>query len=129
MISAIVYASNSGYTAQYAKLLGEATGLPVNDISQMRNPQPDQQVIYLGWVMADKCVGARKAMKFFDVRAMASMKTAKTIANVGEKAAKAAGKVLPGLSALGKALAVIYGTMTALTAVGWALRCWCSCPL
>ena len=70
MISAIVYASNSGYTAQYAKMLGEATGLPVNDISQMRNPQPDQQVIYLGWVMADKCVGARKAMKFFDVRAM-----------------------------------------------------------
>ena len=70
MISAIVYASNSGYTAQYAKMLGEATGLPVNDISQMHNPQPDQQVIYLGWVMADKCVGARKAMKFFDVRAM-----------------------------------------------------------
>ena len=33
MISAIVYASNSGYTAQYAKMLGEATGLPVNDIS------------------------------------------------------------------------------------------------
>ena len=50
---------------------------------------------------------------------MPNMKTAKTIANVGEKAAKAAGKVLPGLSALGKALAVIYGTMTALTAVGW----------
>ena len=50
---------------------------------------------------------------------MASMKTAKTIANVGEKAAKAAGKVLPGLAPLGKALAVIYGTMTALTAVGW----------
>ena len=70
MISAIVYASNSGYTAQYAKMLGQATGLPVNDISQMHNPQPDQQVIYLGWVMADKCVGARKAMKFFDVRAM-----------------------------------------------------------
>ena len=29
---------------------------------------------------------------------MASMKTAKTIANAGEKAAKAAGKVLPELS-------------------------------
>lgn len=50
---------------------------------------------------------------------MPDMKTAKTIANAGEKAVKAAGKVLPGLSALGKALAVIYGTMTALTAVGW----------
>ncbi len=52
---------------------------------------------------------------------MPNMKTARTIANVGEKAAKAAGRVLPGLSALGKALAVIYGTMTALTAVGWVI--------
>ena len=52
---------------------------------------------------------------------MPNMKTVKTVANVGEKAAKAAGKVLPGLSALGKALAVIYGTMTALTAVGWVI--------
>lgn len=70
MISAIVYASNSGFTAQYARMLGEATGLPVNDISQMRNPQPEQQVIFLGWVMADQCMGGRKAMKYFDVRAM-----------------------------------------------------------
>ena len=31
MISAIVYAFNSGFTAQYAKMLGEATGLPVID--------------------------------------------------------------------------------------------------
>ena len=31
MISAIIYASNSGFTAQYAKMLGEATGLPVID--------------------------------------------------------------------------------------------------
>lgn len=29
MISAIIYASNSGFTAQYAKMLGEATGQPV----------------------------------------------------------------------------------------------------
>ena len=29
MISAIVYTSNSGYTAEYARLLGRATGLPV----------------------------------------------------------------------------------------------------
>ena len=29
MISAIVYASNSGFTAQYAKMQGEATGQPV----------------------------------------------------------------------------------------------------
>lgn len=49
------------------------------------------------------------------------MPNMKTIANAGEKAARAAGKLLPQLVPLGKALAVIYGTMTALTAVGWVI--------
>ena len=31
MISGIVYTSNSGYTAQYARLLGAALDLPVTD--------------------------------------------------------------------------------------------------
>ena len=33
MISAIVYTSNSGYTAEYARMLGELTGLPVSSPS------------------------------------------------------------------------------------------------
>lgn len=49
------------------------------------------------------------------------MPNMKTIANAGEKAARAAGKLLPKLVPLGKSLAVIYGTMTALTAVGWVI--------
>ena len=39
----------------------------------------------------------------------------KTVAKVGGKAVKAAGDVLPRLALLGKTLAVISGTMTALT--------------
>ena len=31
MISALVYASDSGFTAQYAKMIGEATGQLVID--------------------------------------------------------------------------------------------------
>ena len=31
MISVLVYASDSGFTARYAKMLGEATGQPVID--------------------------------------------------------------------------------------------------
>ena len=53
MISAIVYTSNSGYTAEYARMLGELTGLPVNDLRQVHNPQPQREVIFLGWIMAD----------------------------------------------------------------------------
>lgn len=45
----------------------------------------------------------------------------KTVARVGGKAAKAAGDVLPKLALLGKTLAVISGTMTALTVAGWAI--------
>ena len=45
----------------------------------------------------------------------------KTVARVGGKAVKAAGDVLPKLALLGKTLAVISGTMTALTVAGWAI--------
>ena len=61
MISAIVYTSNSGYTAEYARLLGQATGLPVNDLRQVHTPQPDEEVIFLGWLMADRVMGWPKA--------------------------------------------------------------------
>ena len=61
MISAIVYTSNSGYTAEYARLLGRATGLPVNDLRQVHTPQPDEEVIFLGWLMADRVMGWRRA--------------------------------------------------------------------
>ena len=45
----------------------------------------------------------------------------KTVAKVGGKAVKAAGDVLPKLALLGKTLAVISGTMTALTVAGWVI--------
>lgn len=70
MISAIVYTSNSGYTAEYARLLGQATGLPVNDLRQVHTPQPDEEVIFLGWLMADRVMGWPKANAFFKVRAV-----------------------------------------------------------
>ena len=70
MISAIVYTSNSGYTAEYARLLGEATGLPVNNLRETKNPQPDKEVIYLGWLMAGQVMGMKRALKMFHVRAI-----------------------------------------------------------
>lgn len=45
----------------------------------------------------------------------------KTVAKVGGKAVKTVGDVLPKLALLGKTLAVISGTMTALTVAGWAI--------
>ena len=34
MINAIVYTSNTGYTAQYARLLDEKTGMPVYSLDE-----------------------------------------------------------------------------------------------
>lgn len=61
MISAIVYTSNSGYTAEYARMLGELTGLPVYDLHRVSDPQPQREVIFLGWLMAGNVKGYAKA--------------------------------------------------------------------
>ena len=70
MITGIVYTSNSGYTAQYARLLGAATGLPVTDTAWGADPHPGREVIYLGWLMAGKVQGYAKAAKRYRVAAV-----------------------------------------------------------
>ena len=47
MISGIVYTSNSGYTAQYARLLGAALDLPVTDAKWGADPHPGRAVSYI----------------------------------------------------------------------------------
>lgn len=65
---AIVYTSNTGYTAQYAKLLGEKTGMPVYSLEEAEaNNIP---VIYLGWLMAGRVQGYKQAAKRFHICAV-----------------------------------------------------------
>lgn len=67
----IVYTSNTGYTQQYALLLGKKTGLPVYSLEEaMQKPALDASVIYLGWLMAGKVQGYAKASKRFHVAAV-----------------------------------------------------------
>ena len=40
MIQAIVYTSNTGYTAEYARMLGEKTGLPVLTLNEAKKSLP-----------------------------------------------------------------------------------------
>ena len=69
--NAIVYTSNTGYTAQYAKLLGEKTGLPVYSLAEAGAKLPAGNcVIYLGWLMAGKVQGYAKAAKRYRVAAV-----------------------------------------------------------
>lgn len=67
----IVYTSNTGYTQQYAILLGKQTGLPVYSLAEaMRKPASDDPIIYMGWLMAGKVQGYAKAAKRFHVAAV-----------------------------------------------------------
>lgn len=69
--SAIVYTSNTGYTTQYARLLGEKTGLPVYELAEAKNRLPaGSPILYLGWLMAGKVQGYGKAAKQYAVAAV-----------------------------------------------------------
>ncbi|MCI6487960.1 MAG: hypothetical protein SPI09_08095 [Candidatus Limivicinus sp.] len=69
--NSIVYTSNTGYTAEYARLLGEKTGLPVYSLAKAEQKlAAGNRVIYLGWLMAGKVQGYKKAAKRYKVQAV-----------------------------------------------------------
>lgn len=70
-MNAIVYTSKNGHTAEYAEILGKLTGLPVYSLKdaekQLENGTP---IIYLGWLMASRVQGYKRAAKIFKVSAV-----------------------------------------------------------
>lgn len=65
-VSAIVYTSNTGFTAQYATLLSHQTGLPLYRLEECDLPR-STQVLFLGWLCAGKIQGLKGAMGRFQV--------------------------------------------------------------
>lgn len=71
---AIVYTSNTGFTAEYASLLGGETGLPVYALEDAKKSLPQNSpVIYLGWLAAGKVQGYNKAVTNFDIQALCAV--------------------------------------------------------
>ena len=71
---AIVYTSNTGFTAEYASLLGGETGLPVYALEDAKKSLPQNSpVIYLGWLAAGKVQGYDKAVTNFDIQALCAV--------------------------------------------------------
>ena len=69
--TAIVYTSNTGYTKQYAELLGKKTSLPVYELSKADKALPAKiSILYLGWLMAGVVKGYKKAAQRFSVAAV-----------------------------------------------------------
>lgn len=70
-MKAIVYTSNTGCTAAYAKILGQQTGLPVISLADAVKQLPKgTPVIYMGWLFASSVKGYKKAEKRFEIAAV-----------------------------------------------------------
>ena len=77
--SAIVYTSNTGFTAQYASLLGGETGLPVYSLEEaVKSLTQNSPILYLGWLAAGKVQGYDKAVTKFNLQALCAVGMAKS---------------------------------------------------
>ena len=70
-MTAIVYVSGTGHTKKYAELFGGNVGLPVYELKTAMKALPkNAEIIYLGWLMAGKVKGYKKAAKRFEIKAL-----------------------------------------------------------
>lgn len=68
---AIVYTSNTGYTARYAVILSEKLGLPAHTLAEAKKTlNAGTPIIYMGWLMAGSVKDCKKAAKRFDIQAV-----------------------------------------------------------
>ena len=64
----IVYSSNTGYTEQYAKMLGKALEIPSYKLGNVPKCHKGADVIFLGWLFAGNIIGYKKCAKKYKVR-------------------------------------------------------------
>ena len=70
----IVYESNTGFTKQYAEMLGESVGLPVYPLTTAISKIPrGSEVFFLGWICGGKISGFPVADKRFFVAGAAAV--------------------------------------------------------
>ena len=67
----IVYTSLTGFTARYAAILAEKTGLPTLPLAEALTCLPKgTPIIYMGWLMAGSVKDCKKAAKHFAIQAV-----------------------------------------------------------
>lgn len=73
-MKAIIYKSNSGFTKKYAEILSEKSGIPAYDINEgMKIVSAGSEIIYMGWLMAGKISGYKKAKAKFNVKCVCAV--------------------------------------------------------
>lgn len=69
-MKAIIYTTNTGSTAQYAKMLAEKTGVQAFSMEEAKSKiEAGSEIIYLGWIMAAQIKGYMAAAKKYKIRA------------------------------------------------------------
>lgn len=64
----IVYTSETGFTAQYAAMLGKSTKMTVLPLTEaLTTLEKGTPIFYMGWLMAGKIKGFKKAKKKFKI--------------------------------------------------------------
>lgn len=65
----IVYTSNAGHTAEYAKMLSERLNIPYYSEGKIKgNVDNSDEIIYMGWVFANKIMGYEKFKDGYNIR-------------------------------------------------------------
>lgn len=68
---AIVYTSNTGSTAEYAKMLSHQIVVPAYSMKEAeKKVKPGAEIIYLGWIMAGKIKGYTEAARKYNIQAV-----------------------------------------------------------
>lgn len=70
-MATIIYCSNSGSAKRYAELLSEKTGMPCVDIKKRSTVNADEEIIFIGWIMAGALQGLKEIREdFANIRAI-----------------------------------------------------------
>lgn len=64
-MATIIYCTNSGSAKKYAELLSEKTGLPCVDIKKRSTVSADDEIIFIGWIMAGVLQGLKEIREDF----------------------------------------------------------------
>ena len=72
-MKAIIYTSNTGFTRKYAQMLSEKLSLPAYNAGlgeDKKSLSKSDDVIYMGWISANKIEGLKKAARRYNIRAV-----------------------------------------------------------
>ena len=64
-MATIIYCSNSGSAKKYAELLSEKTGFSCVDIKKRSTVSADEEIIFVGWIMAGVLQGLKEIREDF----------------------------------------------------------------